>query len=125
VQGDDVPKRPQTIHVLVADLPKVVSEVVARLVAEEPDMILVGESHGQVETLRAARDVDVLVLGTRRVAPMPGLCTHLLSEYPRLTIVAMSNNGESAIVYRLGLRRRSLRRVTVGTVLRSLRCALA
>ncbi|MCC6176239.1 MAG: hypothetical protein IT305_13110 [Chloroflexi bacterium] len=90
---------------------------VEQFIAEQPDMVLVpymaGRASGWVELLQAmSADVDVLILGVERVRPPPGICSHLLSEFPGLKIVIVTPGGESGVLYWLGLRRQHLQRVS-------------
>lgn len=97
------------IRVLVANISGVVLQLVAQALAAQPDMKLVGQVEGKVEVLMAASvGVDVLILGTPQVYPMPNLCTHLLNEFPDLKIVALAHTGETAMLYWLGVRRRRI-----------------
>ena len=51
----------------------------------------------------------------------PGLCSHLLAEYPEVKVVAVSSGGETSIVYETGVIRRYLPDAAPETVTRFLR----
>jgi hypothetical protein len=112
------------IQILLASLPVVLEELVAQLIQQQPDMQLVGHVQGEVELLLAVRhDLDVLILGAPTAQPLPGICTHLLGEYPGLKIVVITASGDLAVLYWLGLRHHQLRTVSLATLPGSIRHA--
>jgi hypothetical protein len=81
---------------------------------------------GQVEILLTSREgVDVLILGAEKAYPPPGICTHLLNEYPHMKILVLEIQGSSAVGYWLGIRRSRLRNVTDATLLSTIRSLFA
>jgi hypothetical protein len=96
------------IRVLVTNLSETFADLLAVLIREQPDMVLMGMVRDKVGSLMAAKDADVLILGAPQIHPPPGICSHLLSEYPELRIIVMTPNGERSMLYWRGLRRRRL-----------------
>jgi hypothetical protein len=112
---------PQT-RVLVSNLPGVVFDVLSQVIVEQPDMLLVGNVQGPLDTLLAViRGVDVLILGASQVSPAPGICTQLLGEVPHLRIVVLSFNGDSSRVYWRGMRGQRIQPVSGTSVVSAIR----
>jgi hypothetical protein len=123
------------IQVVVANLPPVTFQVVAHLILQEPDMDLRSlprhhEVEGVhniqlVEDLLLALDAwaDVLVLGVASMAPLPGICSTLLSAFPYLKIVTMTPTAADATLYWLGLREQDLRLESGNTLVGAIRQA--
>lgn len=112
------------IRVLVANLSGVLQQLVIELIQQQADMQLTGQVQGNLEMLEAAgENVDVLVHGAESPYPLPGICSHLLVEYPHLRIVVVGSSGEEATLYWLGLRRQHLPKVSGATLLNSIRHA--
>jgi DNA-binding NarL/FixJ family response regulator len=107
------------IRVVIGDMPEVLMRLLARAIRERSDMILVGEGHNPVEMLQIMRDdVDVVILGTETVSDCPGICSHLLSEFPHLKIVLLSHRENAARAYWLGLRQRGVAADSMQALLR-------
>src|SRR5688500_5374527 len=98
------------MRVLLVDLPRGLGSELQRSIACQADMLLVDAGEPQpgdrIGLLAAADDVDVLVLGAADAYPPPGVCSHLLGEYPDLKILVVAKTGDIAVAYWLGLRRR-------------------
>ncbi len=92
----------RTIRVLLASRPKMLSEVIADLIARQTDMEVVGEVLDPIELLLAARatSVDVVIVTPLEAEPEPRICRHLLLEHPHLRIVTMPAKGNTALLYR-------------------------
>ena len=92
------------IRVLVANLPAPRARLVTRLIQQQSDITLVGQVMGQVEVLLATEmDTDILIFGAPRAHPPPGICSHLLAEYPHLRILVLAHSGGTAAMYWLGM----------------------
>ena len=97
------------IRVLVANVPAQYGEMARRLIEEQPDMVVVAEVEGHLDTLLAATDgVDVVVVGALHADSLPPLCSHLLLEIPDLRIVVLPAGGDAGAAYWLGLRHQPL-----------------
>jgi hypothetical protein len=114
------------IRVLLANLSGVYAELLIDLLSREGDMHFVDNVQGQVEILLASREgVDVVILGAVQAYPPPGICTHLLNEYPHMKILVLEIQGSSAVGYWLGIRRSRLTNVTDATLISSIRSLFA
>lgn len=106
------------IRVVLGEMPEVLLRLVARAIHERQDMVLIGEGHDPIGTLQMMRDnVDVVILGSDTVADCPGICSHLLSEYPHLKIVLLSHRENTARAYWLGLRQQPVAADTMQALL--------
>jgi hypothetical protein len=82
---------------------------IADLIRAEPDMTLVGRVTGRVELLLAVDDgIEVVVIGAPHRKPPPGICSHLLSEYPDLKVLVLADDTGELDMYWRGPRRRHL-----------------
>ncbi|NTU85366.1 MAG: hypothetical protein HGA45_39445 [Chloroflexales bacterium] len=115
---------PGPIRVLMANISGVPAELLAVMIASQPDMLLVGQVDDQVDLLLAVGEgVDVLIFGAPATQPLPGVCSNLLAEFPDLRIVVLAATGEAAALYWLGLRRRRLGAPTAASLKRQIRGA--
>ena len=91
----------QTIKVLLASRPKMLSDVIKNLIDYQPDMVVVGEVIDPIELLLATRETmaDVIIVTPLKSNGEPKICRHLLLEHPQLRIVTLSANGETAFLY--------------------------
>jgi len=87
------------IRVLLANRPRMMREVVREMIEALPDMEVVGEVVNPVDLLVAVRETgaDALILGLED-SEEPGVTSHLLAEYPDLTILGLAANGKKAFV---------------------------
>ena len=105
---DSLPKQKYNpIRVLLADLPGVYGEVLQMVLAQEPDMKVIGRVEGNVEILAVSRqNTDVVILGVAHADSPPGICSHLLNETPNLKILTVSlQNNNQGIGYWLNIQR--------------------
>ncbi len=89
------------IRVLVANQPLLMREAVVTLIAEEPDIEVVGEVS---DAARLTEWIDqlrphVLVLALDEQNQLLSQCGFLLGRYPELKILAVSPDGNRAIMY--------------------------
>ncbi len=87
------------IRVLLANHPRLMREVIGELINGQQDMEVVDEALDPVEVLVAARETkaDAVILATKD-SEEPGLCSHLLVEFPNLTILGLASNGKTAFI---------------------------
>ena len=109
------------IRVLLATLPPLVNGLLTHLIQDQPDMKVVDAVSEPVQLLVAVKDsrADVVVLPLPTSGEMPGICSHLLAEFPDLLILALSLSGDSGFIY-------TAERVVeapVGNILKALRLA--
>jgi chemotaxis response regulator CheB len=81
-------------------------EVVRELINRQSDMKVVGEAFSSVDILDAVKETEadavILALNDPRYV---GLGSYLLMEYPRLTIIGLSPQGENVFLEQLSVRR--------------------
>ncbi len=87
------------IRVLLANRPRMMREVVKELIERQEDMEVVGEVLDPLGLLVAVRETeaDAVILGVMD-SEEPGLCSHLLAEYPNLTILGLASDGKTAFI---------------------------
>jgi len=98
---------------------------VKSLIEREADMEVVREAEQRFELLLAVKEThaDAVILSASDSETL-GLCSHLLSEYPNLTILALSVEGRSAFVEQLCPSRREIANPSNESVLAALRQAI-
>ena len=91
-----------SIKVLLANTPEALPAGLAILLQQQSDIEVVGTIVDPVELLVAVADTqaDVVVVALPDSGEMPGICSHLLHEYPQLLILALSSARTKACVYR-------------------------
>jgi hypothetical protein len=121
--GDSVqPHAP--IYVLVANVAGGLPDLIVQLIAQQPDMVLVGQARSEIELLLAtAKRVDVLVMSAGQTTSLPGICSHLLGEFPDLRILALADGEQAATLYWLGLRQEHLDLVELTALIDGIRQA--
>jgi chemotaxis response regulator CheB len=89
------------IRVLLVAIPPMLVDGLRQIVAEQPDVEVVGDfaDYG-VELLVAVGQTraDVVILGVS-TSELPGVCSHLLGEYPRVKVLALTADGRTAFVH--------------------------
>lgn len=112
------------IHVLVAGLSGVTLQVVIEAISKQPDIILVGQVQTQLELLlNVDTSIDVVILGVDDATLPPGISTHLLNEFPRLKILALSTTQNTAAIYWLGIRHQPVNVASTGELVHGIRHA--
>ena len=93
------------------------------MLTDEPDFEIVGEAIYPIDVLLelASTQAEVVVIDLPTSGEDPGLCSHLLAEYPEVKVVAVSSGGESSIVYETGVTRRYLSDASPETFTRFIR----
>jgi hypothetical protein len=116
----DQPSSP--IRVLVAHVPMPLEGWLARMALDQDDIVIVAQPRGYVETLLAAqKGVDVVVLGAQEFPRLPGICSHLLGEYPDTRILLLSASGDRAMLCWTGLHQKEVPIAPAEALLETLR----
>ena len=91
-----------SVKVLLANRPEALRTGLATLLQQQSDIEVVGTVLDPVELLVAVGDIqaDVVVVTLPDSGEMPGICSHLLHEYPQLLILVLSSARTRACVYR-------------------------
>lgn len=108
------------IRIVLAALSARLRAVVGQALAGQPDLVVVGESGGEVELLLDAERADVVITGA-----LPCVVERLLDEYPRLAVIAIDAHAARGRLYRLGPHVTQLDRVTPAGLATAIRMATA
>lgn len=90
-----------SIGILLAEMPRMLHDVVGAILAVEPDLRVVADGV-EADTLldRVEHDrPDVVVLCVESASPPPALCEELLSRFPGLAVVALEDLGQRGSIY--------------------------
>lgn len=87
------------IKILLANRPRMLREVVREMIEAQPDMEVVREVLDPVDLLVAVGDTqaDAVILDLED-SEEPGLTSHLLAEYPDLTILGLAANAKRVFI---------------------------
>jgi hypothetical protein len=90
-----------TTRVLVANRPRLMREMVLAIIADEPDIEIVGETEveSQITELVERTRPDFLIIGLEQPEIRPGLCGFLLGRYPQMKILAVSSERNQGVFY--------------------------
>ena len=79
------------IRILIGNSPGMVPEGVKALLADQPDMQIVGDAESPMQILRKVGScpVEVVVLATVGDEE-PGVCSHLLSAFPDVIVLCIA-----------------------------------
>lgn len=91
----------EQIRILLAVHPRMLREVLTGLLAQAPDIEVVGQVDDPVELLVAVQqsEANVVVMASKS-GEMPPVCSHLFCEYPGLLVVVIATDTDQAQVYR-------------------------
>ena len=113
------------IRIILANRPQLARDVVRGIIDRQGDMEVVREAEQRFDLLLAVKEThaDAVILSAHD-SDVQGLCSHLLAEYPGLTILALSVEGRSAFVEQLCPSRREIADPSNERVLAALRQAI-
>ena len=80
------------------------------ILSRDPNVELVEEAEGAIDALLKAGSAEatVVVVDLPDTGQDPGLTGHLLDEYPHIKVVAVSEDGRTALKYETGIVKQSL-----------------
>lgn len=113
----------ETVKVLLANRPRMLRESL-RSVIEGHDDIEVEAVEPDPVTVLAAVDraaADVVVIALPDSGEDPGLCSHLLTEYPDLLVLALSTAEANAFAYRQVITKEELQPPSTASILACIR----
>jgi DNA-binding NarL/FixJ family response regulator len=89
------------IKIMLASRPQMLSDVIRRMIALQPDMEVVGEVIDPIKLLMAIKEilVDVVIITPIKPIGDPKICRQLLGEYPLIKVVTLSAEGDVAFLY--------------------------
>ncbi len=91
----------ETIKILLLDVPDKIRDLLEAAIRRQNNMETVGEAFDPIDLLLVVDDTesDVVIMGHPQADRLPGICTHLLAEYPDLLILALSTQDSRAFLY--------------------------
>lgn len=90
------------IAVLLSVSPRMFRDALRTMIQAEFDLDVVDEVLHPIDLLLAVGEsgADVVVLTVPASGGTPPICTHLLSEFPELTVIAICPEAGTAVTYR-------------------------
>jgi hypothetical protein len=95
-----------------------------KLIEAQHDMSVVrDEDLAPLELLLAVREArpDVVILGLTETGAEPGICSNLLAEYPRLLVLALSQQRDQAFLYQQSILKQTLKETSDNSILNAIR----
>lgn len=116
---------PTPVSVLLAVKSHATRDYLSALIQNHKDILIVGDVVQPLEILVTVAEskAQVVVLELPDGAQDPGICSHLLGEFPDLLILALSTNREKAILYRQKIVKKQLNRPSDRQILSAIRRA--
>ncbi|MHC4399724.1 MAG: response regulator [Planctomycetota bacterium] len=113
------------IRVILALEPSLVRGSVRGAIESSGDITVVGEADTPVHLLLDIQrhEADAVVLHLENDNQIPGICSHLLQQYPELLVVALSREDDRAFLLRQEVSEQNLDSTSIGDLLAALRTA--
>jgi len=88
-------------RVLVANRPRLMRELVLAVVADQPDIEVVGEVNDESQLVEAVEESrpDVVIVAMEEGDQRPALCGFLLGRYPHMRILALAPEQNRGLFY--------------------------
>jgi chemotaxis response regulator CheB len=88
------------VKILMVDVPGNLRSLFQHVIEQQENMVVVGEAFDPVDLLLTVNetDADVVIMGHPQADRMPGICSHLLAEYPVLLILIISTIDQRAFL---------------------------
>src|SRR5262245_49126703 len=85
----------------MVDVPGALHNLLQDVIQRQKNMLIVGEAFDPIDLLLTVNetDADVVIMGHPQADRMPGICTHLLAEFPILLILIVSTIDQRAFLY--------------------------
>jgi chemotaxis response regulator CheB len=89
------------VKILMVDVPNGLRDLLQDVILRQENMLVVGEAIDPIDLLLTVNetDADVVIMGHPQADHMPGICTHLLVEFPTLLILVISTIDHRAFLY--------------------------
>ncbi|MGH3937952.1 MAG: hypothetical protein ACRDTG_04840 [Pseudonocardiaceae bacterium] len=110
------------IRILLAEPAAGLRAMVRDAVADQPDLIVVGDANGEFEVLLRAEQADVVIVGMSGTA-LPSAAERLVDEYPRIVVLAVDLEHEQGLLYRLSPQLTQIAEVTPAVLAAEIRRA--
>jgi DNA-binding NarL/FixJ family response regulator len=113
------------VGILLADLPRLVGQLIDRAVARTHDLVVVARAASLDELYDVARatDPDVVVVGLHDVE-LPDACLDLLLERPRMKVLGIEEHNGRAQLYELRPEQVEFGEVSPDEVVEAIRAAV-
>lgn len=86
-------------RIILAVKPQLLCDTLRRRIDEESDLTVVGHVDNDLDLLMAVKANEATVVIHSWDSPaLPGICTHLLHEFPGLTLVGIGPDGDQAVL---------------------------
>lgn len=91
----------ELVKILMVDVPDDLRSLLQDVIQRQQNMLVVGEAFDPIDLLLTVSetDADVVIMGHPQADSMPGICTHLLAEFPILVILIVSTIDQRAFLY--------------------------
>jgi hypothetical protein len=99
--GEDITVAP--IRVILALGPTILQRLLRDLIEREEGVEVVDETDDPVDLLMAVRrtEANVVLIAWPKSGEMPGICTHLLLEFPELLVIGLPEKGADPVFCQL------------------------
>ncbi len=89
------------LRVLVANRPRLMRELVLAVIADQPDIEVIGEVQDENELPEAVDDAkpDILILALEDAEKQIAQCGFLLGRYPHMRILALAPEKNRGLLY--------------------------
>ena len=115
----------QSIRVLLAHLPGMLSDILRRAIAGEADMTVAGETAdlGRLALVERGALPDVVIVGLED-GNLPSPCRSLLETCPRVKILVVAAGGRAAVLHEFAPRAIPVPEVSAEALLTAIRAAV-
>jgi DNA-binding NarL/FixJ family response regulator len=98
-----------TVRILLGKISAEWKRTLVELAQTDSDLEIVGTAENSIDILLQARELqaDVVVLARPPGGKEPGLCSHLILEYPNLAVLILPGNRKCDVLRRMVLRKES------------------
>jgi|SRR5271165_5552658 len=92
-----------TVKILLGDVPTEWRSILSELAEEDDEIQIIGEALDPVDILVKVKNlkVNVVVLSQTPEGGEPGICSHILLEYPNLPLILVPLAGGPNVLCRL------------------------
>ena len=91
----------EIVKILMVNVPGNLRNLLQGVIEHQENMVVVGEAFDPIDLLVTVNETeaDVVFMGHPQADRMPGICSHLLTEYPTLLILIISTIDQRAFLY--------------------------
>ncbi len=96
----------QNVKILLVDVPEDLRGLLEEVIDRHQHMEVIGEAFDPIDLLVTVNETeaDVVIMGHPDAENMPGICTHLLTEFPILLLLIISTIDQRAFLYERKIR---------------------